>query len=80
MATGTLIFAAARASASALSGGTGSSTQAGSYGSSDRAISMAVAGLNRPCISTRISTSGPTASRTASTSETASRFSAGSSS
>ena len=30
---------------------------------------MAVTGLKRPCISTRISTSGPTASRTASTSD-----------
>jgi hypothetical protein len=38
-------------------------------------MSIAVAGLKRPCISIRTSQSGPTASRIASTSETESVFS-----
>ena len=58
------------ASASRFSGGTGSSIHAGSNGSSSPATRIASCGAKRPCISTRISTSGPTASRTASTSAT----------
>ena len=75
-ATGMLIFDDAFAIASRLSGGTGSSTHDGLNFSRSRAMSTAVAGLKRPCISIRISTSGPTVPRIASTSATERFFSA----
>jgi hypothetical protein len=74
------IASAAFLRAARFSGGTGSSTQPGLKGASSRVISTAVAGLKRPCISTKIWTSSPTASRTASPSATTLFFSARSSS
>src|SRR6266581_3695038 len=69
------IMSAAFLRAARFSGGTGSSIQEGLNGSSSRAISIAVTGLKRPCISTSSSASGPMASRTASTRATACNFS-----
>ena len=62
-----------RASAAALSGGTGSSSQRGSYGSRAAATWAAVSGEKRPCISIIRSMSGPIASRTAATTAIARR-------
>ena len=76
VAIGSRVAARTRASAAAFSGGTGSSIHSGSYGSSIAATRTAVAGVKRPCISTRICTSGPTASRTAATIASARRRSA----
>ena len=62
------------ASAATFSGSHGSSNQYSRQGSSSRAIAIAEAGLKRPWQSIMISISGPTASRTASTSCTARRI------
>ena len=75
VATGRSTFPATLASAFRFSGGTGSSSQAGRNGAISRAIRTAVDGLNRPCISSISSASGPIASRTASIRETAYRVS-----
>ena len=57
-ATACATFAGARR----FSGGTGSSIQPGRNGARALVIAIAVTGLNRPCISMKISVSGPTAS------------------
>lgn len=71
VAIGMSTFSATLDSALRFSGGTGSSSQAGLNGAISRAIRTAVDGLNRPCISSISSVSGPMASRTASMRDTA---------
>ena len=71
--TGIFILRRTSASASMFSASTGSSYQNGRYCSISSAMRTACIGASRRCISTSISTSGPTASRTALTFATAAR-------